>query len=39
MNGLTVNGVPVEAEQPLTDGDSIRWGKSSDAPVSRVEIG
>jgi pSer/pThr/pTyr-binding forkhead associated (FHA) protein len=39
MNGLTVNGVPVEAEQPLTDGDSIRWGKSPDAPVSRVEIG
>ena len=39
MNGLTVNGVPAEAEQPLTDGDSIRWGKSSDAPVSRVEIG
>jgi hypothetical protein len=39
MNGLTVNGVQVSGERPLTDGDSIRWGKSSDAPVSRVEIG
>jgi hypothetical protein len=39
MNGLTVNGVPVAAEEPVGDGDSIRWGKSPDAPVSRVEIG
>jgi FHA domain len=39
MNGLAVNGVQVSGEQPLTDGDSIRWGKSADAPVSRVEIG
>ena len=39
MNGLTVNGVPVSGEQPVSDGDSIRWGKSPDAPVSRVEIG
>ena len=39
MNGLTVNGVPVASEEPLGDGDSIRWGKSPDAPVSRVEIG
>ena len=39
MNGLTVNGVPVAGEEPGGDGDSIRWGKSPDAPVSRVEIG
>jgi hypothetical protein len=39
MNGLSVNGVPVSGEQPLSDGDSIRWGKSQDAPLSRVEIG
>lgn len=39
MNGLAVNGVQVSGEQPLADGDSIRWGKSADAPVSLVEIG
>jgi FHA domain len=38
-NGLTVNGVPVSGKQPLSDGDSIRWGTRSDAPLSRVEIG
>jgi FHA domain len=39
MNGLSVNGVPVSGKQPLSDGDSIRWGKMSDAPLSRIEIG
>jgi len=39
MNGLYVNGVPISGRQPLSDGDSIRWGKSADAPVSRIEIG
>jgi FHA domain len=39
MNGLSVNGVPVSGEQPLCDGDSIRWGKSQDAPLSRIAIG
>jgi hypothetical protein len=39
MNGLSVNGVPVSGEQSLSDGDSIRWGKSQDAPLSRIEIG
>jgi pSer/pThr/pTyr-binding forkhead associated (FHA) protein len=39
VNGLSVNDVPVEGKQPLNDGDSIRWGKSPDAPLSRVEIG
>jgi hypothetical protein len=39
MNGLSVNGVPVSGKQPLSDGDSIRWGTSQAAPVSRIEIG
>jgi pSer/pThr/pTyr-binding forkhead associated (FHA) protein len=39
MNGLFVNGVPVSGEQPLSDGDSIRWGTRSDALLSRVEVG
>jgi FHA domain-containing protein len=39
MNGLSVNGVPVAGEHPLSDGDSIRWGMATDAPLSRIEIG
>ena len=39
MNGLSVNGVQVSGEQPLSDGDSIRWGRMPDALLSRVEIG
>jgi pSer/pThr/pTyr-binding forkhead associated (FHA) protein len=39
MNGLFVNGVPVSGKQPLSDGDSIRWGTLPDAPLSRIEIG
>ncbi len=39
MNGLSVNGVPVEGKHPLSDGDSIRWGKGPEAPLSEVEIG
>jgi len=38
-NGLTLNGAPVAGEQPLSDGDTIRWGASPDAPLSRVRIG
>jgi hypothetical protein len=38
-NGLILNGAPVAGEQPLSDGDTIRWGTSSDAPLSRVKIG
>jgi hypothetical protein len=38
-NGLYVNGVPVSGEQPLSDGDAIRWGTRPDAPQSRIEIG
>jgi hypothetical protein len=37
-NGLTLNGVPVAGEQPLSDGDAIRWGTRPDALLSRVEI-
>ena len=38
-NGLILNGSPVTGEQPVGDGDSIRWGTNADAPQSRVEIG
>jgi len=37
-NGLILNGAPVTGEQPLSDGDAIRWGTNPDAPLSRVEI-
>ena len=37
-NGLTLNGAPVAAKQPLSDGDAIRWGTRQDALLSRVEI-
>jgi hypothetical protein len=38
INGLAVNGAPVETGHPLSDGDAIRWGSRPDALVSRVEI-
>ncbi len=38
-NGLTLNGAAVAGEQPLSDGDTIRWGASPEAPLSHVEIG
>lgn len=37
-NGLILNGSPVTGEQPLSDGDAIRWGTRPDALLSRVEI-
>ena len=37
-NGLTLNGAKVTGEQPLSDGDTIRWGNNPDAPLSRIEI-
>jgi FHA domain-containing protein len=37
-NGLTLNSAPVAGEQPLSDGDAIRWGTRPDALLSRVEI-
>jgi hypothetical protein len=39
MNGMMLNGTPVAGEQPLHDGDMIRWGTNEQAPVSRVGIG
>ena len=39
MNGLTLNGASAAGEQPLHDGDVIRWGTNEQAPASRVEIG
>jgi len=38
-NGLAVNGTALAGQQPLQDGDSIRWGMRPDALQSRVEIG
>jgi len=38
-NGLTLNGAPVAGEQPLSDGDTVRWGANPDALLSRVKIG
>ena len=38
MNGITVNGVVVASECPLSTGDSIRWGTRPDALLSWVEI-
>jgi hypothetical protein len=37
-NGLTLNGAAAAGEQPLSDGDAIRWGTRPDALLSRVEI-
>jgi hypothetical protein len=39
MNGMTLNGTAVAGEQPVHNGDSIRWGTNEQAPASRVEIG
>jgi hypothetical protein len=38
-NGLRLNGAAVTDQQPLSDGDAIRWGTRADAVQSRVEIG
>jgi hypothetical protein len=38
-NGAALNGMPLDSEHVLCDGDSIQWGRRSDAMVSRVEIG
>jgi FHA domain len=37
-NGLTLNGAPLAGEQPLSSGDSIRWGSRSDSLLTWVEI-
>jgi len=38
-NGVTLNDAALVGEQPLGNGDSIRWGMRPDALLSRVEIG
>lgn len=37
-NGLCLNGSALVGEQPLSNGDEIRWGMRSGALTSRVEI-
>lgn len=37
-NGVLLNGTPLTSEHVLRDGDSIRWGQQSSAPVSAVVI-
>jgi hypothetical protein len=38
-NGLCLNGSALVGEQPVSNGDSIRWGMRPDALSSRVEVG
>ncbi len=38
-NGVLLNGTPLTSEHVVRDGDSIRWGRQSTAPVSTVSIG
>ena len=38
-NGVTLNGVPVAGERPVSDGDTILWGRGPEALMSRVQIG
>ena len=37
-NGVLLNGTPRTSEHVIRDGDSIRWGQQSSAPVSAVVI-
>jgi FHA domain len=37
-NGLSVNGVPLDGDRPLSTGDVIRWGSRAAALQSWVEI-
>jgi hypothetical protein len=38
-NGVLLNGAPPTSEHVIRNGDSIRWGQQSSAPVSAVVIG
>ena len=38
-NGVTLNGVPVAGERPVSDGDAIGWGRGPEALMSGVQIG
>jgi FHA domain len=37
-NGVLLNGTPLTSEHVVRDGDAIRWGQQSSAPVSAVVI-
>lgn len=37
-NGVLLNGTPLTSEHAVRDGDAIRWGQQSSAPVSAVVI-
>jgi len=37
-NGALLNGVPLDSEHVVRDGDAIRWGRQAGAPVSTVSI-
>jgi FHA domain len=37
-NGVLLNGTPVTSEHVVRDGDALRWGQQSSAPVSAVVI-
>jgi hypothetical protein len=37
-NGVLLNGTPLTSDHVVRDGDSIRWGQQSSAPVSAVVI-
>ena len=37
-NGVLLNGTPPTSEHVVRDGDAIRWGQQSSAPVSAVVI-
>jgi pSer/pThr/pTyr-binding forkhead associated (FHA) protein len=38
-NGVLLNGTPMTSEHVIRNGDAIRWGQQSSAPVSAVAIG
>ena len=38
-NGALLNGTPLTTEHVVRNGDAIRWGQQSSAPVSAVVIG
>ena len=38
-NGLCLNGSALAGEQPISNGDVVRWGMRPDALSSRIEIG
>ena len=38
-NGVLLNGTPLTSEHVIRNGDAIRWGQQSSAPVSAVVIG